>query len=76
MKIDGLNKKQIKLLDYMWKIPTREELDQWLAELPDEDFRTCTLLLKMVMLEAIDEEVNSMDRFPEAIIALDKIINI
>ena len=75
MKITGLNRQQISLLDYMWKIPTRQELDDWLDSLPEEEFKTCTLLLKMVMLEAIDDEVNTMERFPDAIVALDKIIN-
>lgn len=75
MQIEGLTKKQVKLLDEMWIIPTRKELDEWLDKLSTEDLKTCTLLLKLVMLESIDEEVNMMDRFPEAIIVIDRIIN-
>ena len=66
MKLLGLTKRQRELADLMWAQETREDLHIFLDSLDSErDKRDCTLLLKLMMLELIDEHVNEMEDFPD-----------
>lgn len=66
MELIGLNKRQRQLADMIWQQETREELDIMLDNLGNErDKRDCLLLLKLMMLELLDEDVDQMQEFPK-----------
>jgi hypothetical protein len=65
MRLIGLSKRQRELADMIWAQQSREELHIFLDSLEnDRDKRDCTLLLKLMMLELIDEQVDEMQEFP------------
>lgn len=66
MELHGLNARQRKLADMIWSIQTQEELDAWFSTLPPRDQKTGITLLKLMLYEQIDQEINELDQFPEA----------
>ena len=66
MELRGLNKRQHQLATMMWELGSTDELDQMIENLPsDTDKRDCLLLLKLMLLEAFDQEVDGMQEFPD-----------
>lgn len=63
IRIDGLNQKQIELLDKLWTCDTTDEVLEWMTSLSDEDFQMAVTLQGMVidaMLEKPAEDDVSM----------------
>ena len=63
IRIDGLNQKQIELLDKLWTCDTTDEVLDWMTSLSDEDFQMAVTLQGMVidaMLEKPAEDDVSM----------------
>ena len=68
MEIDGLSRRQKQMLDIMWSLDSKEELYEWINSLKSErERRMAHVLLTMLMLEGIDEFIQEMDSYPEAI---------
>ena len=68
MEIDGLSRRQKQMLDIMWSLDSKEELYEWINSLKSErEQRMAHVLLTMLMLEGIDEFIQEMDSYPEAI---------
>lgn len=55
IRIDGLNDKQVKMLDKLWTMDTTDEVLEWLHSLNDDDFKMAVVLQEMV-IEAMLEE--------------------
>ena len=55
IRIDGLNDKQVKMLDKLWSMDTTDEVLKWMNTLSDEDFKMAVVLQEMV-LEAMMEQ--------------------
>lgn len=67
MEIDGLSRRQKQMLDIMWSLDSKEELYEWINSLKSErEQRMAHVLLTMLMLEGIDEFIQEMDSYPEA----------
>ena len=67
MEIDGLSRRQKQMLDIMWSLDSKEELYEWINSLKSErERRMAHVLLTMLMLEGIDEFIQEMDSYPEA----------
>jgi hypothetical protein len=72
--IDGLNKKQVAMLDKLWSIDRSEQLNKYLATLSTEDVRIAQTLIEMIILEQIDEDTKDQTRFPDVENLLEKIM--
>jgi hypothetical protein len=65
MELEGLNERQRELADLMWERQSPQELQDLLDSLEsDQDKRDCTLILRLILLNAIEEETEMMQEFP------------
>lgn len=63
IRIDGLNSKQVKMLDKLWTLDTTDEVLEWLQSLDDDDFKMAVTLQEMIidtMMEQPAEDDVSM----------------
>lgn len=60
MNIENLSPHQVKLLDKMWSIQTKGELDIWMACLEEDDLNTVIVLRQLMIYEFIDAATSSM----------------
>lgn len=74
MTIDGLTEEDVVILDEMWAIDSREELKLYLNGLSSRKRQKAITLLEMVTLSSIDDNVNAMDKYPEAEMMLKSIM--
>ena len=74
MNIDGLTEEDVEILDEMWAIDSREELQFYLNGLSSRKRQKAITLLEMVTLSAIDDNVKAMDKYPEAEMMLKSIM--
>jgi len=72
--IDGLNKKQVAMLDKLWSIDRSEQLNKYLATLSTKDVRMAQTLIEMIILEQIDEDTKDQTHFPDVENLLEKIM--
>lgn len=63
--IEGLNKKQVAMLDKLWSIDTMEGIKEYRNTLCSEDQHMVDTLMEIIVLEMIDEEIADVDTFPE-----------
>ena len=63
--IEGLNKKQVAMLDKLWSIDTTEGIKEYRNTLCSEDQHMVDTLMEIIVLEMIDEEIVDVDTFPE-----------
>lgn len=57
MRIEGVSKRQKELLDIMWTIESRTDLDAWMMTLTKKDQRDAVLMLQLLLLEMIDQDL-------------------
>ena len=55
LKITGLSRKQIAMLDIMWSMQDIEEVQAWQSSLSPSDQAMACALMNMILLELIDE---------------------
>jgi len=55
IRIDGLNDKQVKMLDKLWACDTTDDVLEWLNTLNEADFKMAVVLQEMI-LEAMMEQ--------------------
>ena len=65
MELHGLTPKQQALADIMWGIGSQQELDSWFETLHPIDRQIGITLLKLMLFEQIDQEINELDQFPQ-----------
>lgn len=67
MEINGLTPQQVEMLDIMWSLDSKEELYNWVENLPTRaDQHMAHVLISLLLLEALDEFVRDMESYPEA----------
>jgi|TARA_R110000868_G_scaffold64033_1_gene192662 hypothetical protein len=60
MNIENLKPHQVKLLDKMWSIQTKEDLDTWMAGLNETDLNAVIVLRQLMIYEFIDVATSIM----------------
>jgi hypothetical protein len=66
MRIEGVTKRQKELLDIMWTISSRTDLDAWLDTLSLKDQQDAVVLLHVLLLEMIDQELEEDESYRES----------
>jgi hypothetical protein len=60
IRIEGLNTRQLELLDMMWELESKEELNEWISTLEYDEVRE-VLVLKELLLAHCFDEVNDTE---------------
>ena len=55
IRIDNLNEKQVKFLDKLWSMDTREEVSAWFRTLSDEDLNMALTLHEMLIGQMLEQ---------------------
>jgi hypothetical protein len=59
--IEGVNKRQKRLLNIMWNIDSSEEYEEWKSGLSEELMNEVDTLETLLMYESIEEELQSFE---------------
>jgi hypothetical protein len=73
MKLEGLTKQQVKICDALWSCDTDEAVTAYVRSLPQRLQREAQVLMDMMILEAIDEQVETMSQYPDAEAMLERL---
>jgi hypothetical protein len=65
MRIEGLTKHQVELLDEMWEIKEYDDLEAWMETLCPKDRKEAEALQRLVILETF-EELLDKGSYPDA----------
>jgi hypothetical protein len=60
MNIENLKPHQVKLLDKMWSIQNKDDLDTWMAGLNETDLNAVIVLRQLMIYEFIDTATSIM----------------
>jgi hypothetical protein len=66
MKIEGLTEQQVRICDALWACDTNEAVTAYIRSLPRRLQHEAAVLVDMMILEAIDEQVEEMSSYPDA----------
>ena len=66
MKLEGLTKQQVQICDALWACDTNEAVTAYVRSLPRRLQQEAAVLVDMMILEAIDEQVEEMSSYPDA----------
>jgi hypothetical protein len=66
MKLEGLTKQQVQICDALWACDTNEAVTAYVRSLPKRLQHEAAVLVDMMILEAIDEQVEEMSSYPDA----------
>lgn len=72
MEIDGMTPRMQALADIMWNIDTLEELEYWLTTLSQKDAMLCMTIMKCMLHEKIEEDLQELASYPQASAVLSK----
>jgi hypothetical protein len=72
ISLDGLTKKEKAMLQIMWSIDSKEQLQYWVSSLDNNDRKTATSLLTLIKYEMIEHMMD--DYYTEANEVLSKFI--
>ena len=72
MRIENLTPHQVELLDAMWACDTLQEYEAFYELLDEEDQQLADNLQRLVILEALDEDMAKETSFPESNKLLDQ----
>ena len=59
--IEGVNKRQKRLLNIMWNIDSSEDYEEWKSGLSEELMNEVDTLETLIMYETIEEELQSFE---------------
>jgi len=59
--IEGVNKRQKRLLNIMWNIDSSEDYEEWKSGLSEELMNEVDTLETLLMYESIEEELQSFE---------------
>lgn len=65
-KIDGLNKKQVAMLDIMWSLEDQASVLNFIRSLPEADRLQAKSLMTLLLYETLEELLDGVTEFPEA----------
>jgi hypothetical protein len=66
MKLEGLTAQQVRICDALWGCDTNEAVTAYVRGLPRRLQHEAAVLVDMMILEAIDEQVEEMSNYPDA----------
>ncbi len=66
MKLEGLTKQQVQICDALWACDTDDDVRIYIRSLPKRLQQEAAVLVDMMILEAIDEQVEEMSVYPDA----------
>jgi hypothetical protein len=66
MKLEGLTEQQVRICDALWACDTNEAVTAYVRSLPKRLQHEAAVLVDMMILEAIDEQVEEMEQYPDA----------
>ena len=66
MQIENLNSQQVEMLNKIWSIDTQDELWQFRSTLPRFRQQELDTLVELCIHEVKEQEIDLMDRYPEA----------
>ena len=72
MQLNNLTPHQCELLDAMWACDSLQDYEEFYDLLDEEDQRTADILQRLIIMEALDEEMAAENSFPEANKLLDQ----
>ena len=64
--LDGLSKAQVAMCDLLWDIDDINEMELFLDTLDAANKKMAMTLIQMIVLADIDQQVNSMEEYPDA----------
>ena len=74
IKIDGLTKEQVDMLEIIWSFQSKDEYFDWLENLDDEDMEMAQGLMQLLALAIIDEAQEELtDPYKDAKAVIQKI---
>jgi len=66
IRLDGLTHAQVDLCEQIWRCQSTQAFERLLDQLTPADRLAATVLLKMIVQEAAEEELAAMDCYPAA----------
>lgn len=60
IKIEGLTKEQVAMLDEMWACDSMDEIHAWMEECPEDKRPMANVLWEMLILASIDEDLEDL----------------
>jgi hypothetical protein len=57
IRLEHLTKRQVQLLNILWSLDTHDDVMQWMDTLSTVDRQQATSLMRMIMLQMLDDEL-------------------
>ena len=73
MRLEGLTPLQHEIADVLWSLGTTEECQRWLNTLSPGVHKEAMIVMELMLLASIDEYVDSMWEYPDAMDIIQKI---
>lgn len=73
IQIPGVTKRQVQIMDELWKLDTEEDLKAYMRTKNKEDRRECITLRCLILLHVFDDMVDQMTRYEDSEKMLKKI---
>ena len=70
MQIDGLTAEQVTIVDRLWEMQTNDECTRYLDSLPPHKQEIAMTLMELMIVTALDQDVENMQTYPEALYML------
>lgn len=71
IQLNGLTRAQRAMCDIIWSLDTQDEIIDWFNTLPDWQAREAHVLMKLMILEQLDQE--DLGEMSEALAVIDRI---
>ena len=72
IRIDNLTEEQVEMLDIMWSFEMLDELEEWQSTLSSRERRMSEQLMRLVLIESLDQVLTEQKEFPEVKALLSK----
>jgi predicted DNA-binding protein len=66
LHIDGLTPRQVKICDQLWECNTPEDTSNFIKNLHPSLHNMAATLMQLIIHEALEEQIESMDCYPDA----------
>ena len=72
IELTGLTARQVEILDILWATDSVEEVLEFIDSLTEKEQLECRSLATLIILEILDQAVNSMSDLPESRLVIEK----
>lgn len=66
IRLEGLTRHQVQLCDQLWECESESDIQELIRELSAEDARELATLQTMILQEAMEEQLEQMQYYPDA----------